>query len=82
MKQYLYTVFDKVSGEEGEYIPPIPFPSKGEAKRWFETKIKNEPLFRDNKSDFELWTCGEFDTEKGILTGGTFLELKGDSINV
>lgn len=82
MKQHLFTVFDKVAGEKGEYAPPIPFPSEGEAKRWFETKIKNEPLFRDNKSDFELWKIGEFDTESGIVTPGTYLDTKGGTIDV
>ena len=80
MIEHIYSVYDKVSEV---YTQPLTFKSKGEAERWFRTKIKNDTMFRDNKSDFELYKIGEFDTLGGFFTNTkTKLALKGDSINV
>lgn len=65
MIQYVYAVHDIHTG----YNLPFYAPSDGAARRSYETSCIEEPILRENKSDFQLRKIGMFDTETGVIVG-------------
>lgn len=88
----LFTIRDRMT----EFGFPIPVENEQSAKRYFRSKIANEPMLKDNPEDFSLWYIGTFDTEKGtinkveepILIDGKYIpyveeeETDGEKINL
>lgn len=64
----LVVIFDKVSGL---YTTPIAFTNINCAVRYF----KNQMSKNDNPTDYELWQCGVFDCETGVVVSFDKLEL-------
>ena len=51
------------------YTPPMPFNTKEEAIRTIKSNIAQFPYsnLAINASEYELWTCAEFNNEKGTI---------------
>lgn len=87
----LFTIRDRMT----EFGFPIPVENEQSAKRYFRSKVSNEPMLKDNPEDFSLWYIGTFDTEKGtinavaepIIIDGKYIpyeeeETNGEKINI
>lgn len=59
----LYTLFDKVAGV---YASPSHFVNDGVAKRHF-SELMSYDGYKNNKSDYELYCIGDFDTKTGFI---------------
>lgn len=62
----MYAVKDTVAEN---FLEPLFVDNEAQAKRWFASNIKNIPLWRENAEQFELYRIGEWDGNKGVITG-------------
>ena len=51
------------------YMEPRFFGKKAEAERMFSYQINNIDLWKENPSDFSLYSLGTFDQETGTIIG-------------
>lgn len=59
----MYAIKDEMSG----YSYPIPLPNDRDAKGWFQDRMKESRVMRENPQDFNLYYLGTFDTESGTF---------------
>ena len=64
MKLEFYCVKDELANE---FLLPGLFKDESLAKRSFKTEVCNNPLWKDNSSDFSLFKLGTFDNETGEI---------------
>lgn len=62
MINVLVTIYDKVADT---YTAPLCFTNTESAKRYFKTKMANNP----NATDFELYYIADYDAETSVITG-------------
>ena len=62
----MYSVKDTVADN---FLEPLFVNNEDQAKRWFASNIKNIQLWKENAEQFELYRIGEWDGNKGVITG-------------
>lgn len=77
MKTIFFAVKDELA--ETFYAPSL-FNTEAEATRNFKTAINNNPIWRDNASDFSLYKLGEFDDVTGMITSELHKVCSGHSV--
>lgn len=75
------TLFVAVKDELAEtFYAPSLFTTEAEATRNFKTAINNNPIWKDNASDFSLYKLGEFDDITGMITTDLHKITSGHSV--
>lgn len=77
MKLYFYCVKDELANE---FLLPGLFKDENLAKRSFKTEVCNNPLWKENSSDFSLFGLGTFDNETGEIVSKVEKIVGGRSV--
>lgn len=62
------------------YLEPRFFATMAEAQRIFEYQINNIDLWRENASDYDLYSLGTYDAESGTLKSDVHKMIKGTAV--
>ena len=62
------------------FMQPTFVGTLAEAQRLFEYHINNIDLWRNNSSDYELWSLGKFDAETGVITSELHKMINGSAV--
>lgn len=77
MKLEFYCVKDELANE---FLLPGLFKDENLAKRSFKTEVCNNPLWKENSSDFSLFKLGSFDNETGEIVSKVEKIVGGRSV--
>lgn len=64
----------------GTFLQPTFAGTLDEIKRSFKYQINNNPIWRDNPSDFSLYNIGEFDDQTGEIISSVYKEVSGHTL--
>lgn len=62
------------------FLQPTFVPTLAEAQRLFQHQINSIPLWKDNASDYDLYSLGTYNAEEGYFTSVKHKICKGTSV--
>lgn len=62
------------------FLQPTFVPTLAEAQRLFQYQINSIPLWRENASDYDLYSLGTYNTEEGYITSVKHKICKGPAV--
>lgn len=74
---YIVAVKDELTGT---FLQPTFGETKEELKRVFEYQINNIKLWKENASDFSLYSIGKFDQDLGLIKPDFYKICSGPSV--
>lgn len=62
------------------FLAPQFVETLAEAQRIFETQINTINIWKNNASDFDMYSLGKYDAETGVITSSVHKVIKGTAV--